>query len=213
MATKQTALALTGTTNRTRTANPNTQSYAMQQIGQNWTALSGDDRASWEALAQMLATPGDLNMKPTHSAYGRFFAHNSALLSATQPTITTAPTAPAAVIVPPTTLTAGYVGPTPILTITPSTPFGGFKVLVYAAKPQNAGHGPLPERQYKQIGTLDSFAGLTNITALYQTRFRLRGPGYQISVKLIGIDSGGFRSAPVLATAVMTSGASNLTLE
>lgn len=48
---------------------------------------------------------------------------------------------------------------------------------------------------FKKIGSLPSQIGFIDITALYQTHFRVPGPGYKIALELMGVAPGGYHTA------------------
>lgn len=78
------------------------------------------------------------------------------------------------------------------LTLSASYPY---PIAIKAARPVLAASNIYKSTAFKKIGSLPSQIGFIDITALYQTRFRVPGPGYKIALELMGVAPGGYHTA------------------
>lgn len=57
----------------------------------------------------------------------------------------------------------------------------------------------------KKIGSAPTLSGPLNITALYQSRFRVPGTGYKIALELIGVIPGGYHTTELFVVGTVAA--------
>lgn len=214
MSNTNTALSLSSATSAAshavRAYNP--QNDIIKQLAISWNAASGDQKASWIALARQISSPTSSTGRSKNSGYRTFVQFNSTQIHMGNQPLLTAPLPTPAALMPAISLGVAFVGPTLVLTLTPAGSYEN-NVLIYAAAPVPAGTTLTTKTPYLLLGSLSSLGGPTNITSLVTDRYRFPGSGYQLTLKLVGVSTGGFRTAPQVITTVINGFTGGLTLE
>lgn len=184
------------------------QTRRLQQLATLWNAMSGPEQSSWNVLAGQVANPNAITMPTKVGAYAHFVQNAITQINAGGTPLTTAPPAPVpAPSLPAVTLSAFYGSGGLGLSLTSPADYAG-RVILYASKPRLTGSSNYGKGAFKVIGALPSLTvGVNVIAPQYLSKYRVPGPGYQISVKLVGVTPGGFRTSEMLISGLVLGAA------
>ncbi len=76
-------------------------------------------------------------------------------------------------------------------------------MLVYGAAPVPAGQNIYKKKgAFKLLGSLDAMLPTTDLSALYNAKFRCTSTGSKIAIKLVGVSASGTRSAELFISGI-----------
>ena len=81
---------------------------------------------------------------------------------------------------------ASFVGGHFTLTLVPGAPYP-HPIAIKAARPILAADNIYKSTAFKKIGSIPALNGPLDITALFQTRFRVPGSGYKVALELMAV--------------------------
>lgn len=166
-----------------------------------WRALTDLQRAGWESLGSMMTRTDALGQSYTLSGFGAFVSVNNNLLAAGDATVSAAPAlvTPDAPVVGAITLTAA--AHTIAYTVTPLP--AGVRLFVYASPQRSAGRAFEGDLRLIHVSAAAA-ASPANIASGYAARFGTPVVGNKVFYSVHTYE-GGFRSGPVLASAIVTA--------
>ena len=209
MSAQSNALKLVTATTKARTSTaPGQQARQFQHLSTLWNALSVADKTAWKAIAQYQPQGLETDLSPkarkNANAYSAFIGVNTNLQSAGMDYNTTAPAVPQPPAALPTLTLTGTFDTTTFALELFSSQIYDYSVIVFAARPVLAGNNVFHKSAFKRIGVLSDLAqGGVNITSLYQTKFQVPAPGYEVALKLVGVMSSGYRTPDYIVTCVV----------
>ena len=180
-----------------------TSPTVLQIAASQWSVMDGDERNSYAALNAQLSNPMELGLGSKPSAFNTFVALSAANIAAGNSLVTTAmPYAPAQPL-PGVQMTATFISGTLKIMLNPDGQYTD-SIALKAAKPILASDTFNTSMLFKKIGFIAGLNGPVDIAALFNSRFRVPGTGYQIAIELMGVTAGGFHTAGIPVYAVVT---------
>ncbi len=181
----------------------NPQAQRTRQISAHWNALPGQIKADWNSVTGLVYNPTQPDLPTKQHGYHTFLSAANALLDANA----SLPNAAPAAYTPPAPLPACALSVqtdgagTPRVTLHCPAGYAG-TVVVSGTRPVPATRTPNKSATFVRLGAITNLAAARDLTGLVNTLFRIPGPGYQISIRLVAVSAEGFKSAPVIVAAV-----------
>lgn len=210
LSTVDTTKTTTSSSSKTKAARKAPRVRAEQPVfsiaAAQWNTMTGDQRNSYAALTGLMADNLEPSVPSKKNAYSTFVALSAANIATGQPLQTTAPPYAPAPMLPPMQAVASFVNGRLALRLTSSSPYP-HPIAIKAAKPILAANNVYKSAAFKKIGSIAGLSNSVDITALYQSRFRVPGSGYKIALELTGVAPGGYHTASVFAFGIVGNSA------
>lgn len=166
-----------------------------------WRDLTDEQRAGWEALALLMSRSDSLGQSYTLNGFGAYCSVNNNQLAAGNAVLSDAP----AMVSPSTVATATITLTAAAHTVAyTATPLGaGQRLFVYASPQRSAGRSF--ESDYRLVHvSAAAAASPADIETAYNARFGVPVLGNRVNYSL-HVYEGGFRSGPLLKTAIVSA--------
>lgn len=164
--------------------------------------MTGDQRNSYAKLTGLMTSSLEPKLPPKRNAYSTFIDLSAANIATGQALLTTAPPYAPAPPLPNIQVHATSIGGVLTVTLVANAAYP-YPVAIKAARPMYAANDVYKSTAFKKIGSVPSLGLMTNITAQYQSRYRVPGTGYKIALELMGVAPGGYHTASLLLTGIV----------
>ncbi len=178
------------------------QPSVVQLAAAQWATMTGDEKNSYAAATGQMADALEPTLPARQSAYATFVALSAANIAAGQPLQTTASPYTPAPPLPAMQVSVSVVNGVLTVILLPNSLYP-HPVAIKAAKPILAAGNIYKSTAFKKIGSVSSLNLINDITALYQSRYRVPGSGYKIALELTGVAPGGYHTKGVYVFGVV----------
>lgn len=196
--TVDTTKTTTSTASKTGAAPKGPRVRAVQPVfdiaAAQWATMTGQQRNTYAELTGLMNADLAPATPTKKSAYSTFIALSAANIATGQPLQPTAPPFIPVPTLPNFLVSASYASGVLRLSLTPDAPYP-CAIAIKAARPILAANDIYKSTAFKKIGSLPILDVTTDITAMYQSHFRVPGPGYKIALEIMGVAPGGHHTA------------------